>query len=37
MDSSFSNGSVGLVMGSVWRLGGEATSHRADDFTASAL
>jgi hypothetical protein len=36
-DSSFSNGSVGLVMGSVWPLGGEAPSHRADDFTASAL
>jgi hypothetical protein len=36
-DSSFSNGSVGLVMGSVWPLGGKGPSHRADDFTASAL
>jgi hypothetical protein len=31
-DSSFSNGSVGLVMGSVWPLGGKGPSHRADDF-----
>jgi hypothetical protein len=36
-DSSFSNGSVGLVMGSVWPPGGTGPSHRADDFTASAL
>jgi hypothetical protein len=36
-DSSFSNGSVGLVMGSVWPPGGMGPSHRADDFTASAL
>jgi hypothetical protein len=35
-DSSFSNGSVGLVMGSAGLLGGEGPSHRADDFTASA-
>lgn len=36
-DSSFSNGSVGLVMGSVWPLGGKGPSHRADDFTTSVL
>jgi len=36
-DSSFSTGSVGLVMGSVWPLGGKGPSHRADDFNASAL
>ena len=35
-DSSFSSGSVGLVMGSVSQLGGKGPSHRADDFTASA-
>ena len=35
-DSSFSNGSVGLVMGSAGPLGGKGPSHRADDFTASA-
>jgi len=35
-DSSFSSGSVGLVMGSAWLLGGNGPSHRADDFTASA-
>jgi hypothetical protein len=35
-DSSFSNGSVGLVMGSTGLLGGKGPSHRADDFTASA-
>jgi hypothetical protein len=36
-DASFSSGSVGLVMGAVWPLGGTGPSHRADDFTASAL
>lgn len=35
-DSSFSNGRVGLVMGSAGPLGGKGPSHRADDFTASA-
>ena len=35
-DPSFSSGSVGLVMGSAWLLGGKGPSHRADDFTASA-
>ena len=35
-DSSFSNGSVGLVMGSAGLLGGKGPSHWADDFTASA-
>jgi hypothetical protein len=35
-DSSFSNGGVGLVMGSAGLLGGKGPSHRADDFTASA-
>ncbi len=35
-DSSFSNGRVGLVMGSAWLLGGKGPSHRADAFTASA-
>jgi hypothetical protein len=35
-DSSFSSGSVRLVMGSAWLLGGKGPSHRADDFTASA-
>jgi len=34
-DSTFSRGSVGLVMGSVWLLGGKGPSHRADDFIAS--
>jgi hypothetical protein len=34
-DSSFSSGSVGLVMGSVWLLGGKGPSHRADDFAAA--
>jgi hypothetical protein len=35
-DPSFSNGSVGLVMGSAGPLGGKGPSHRADDFIASA-
>jgi hypothetical protein len=34
-DSSFSDGSVGLVMGSDWQLGGKGPSHRADDFAAA--
>jgi hypothetical protein len=36
-DSSFTSGSVGLVMGSEWSLGGQGPSHRADDFSTSAL
>ena len=35
-DASFSNGSVGLVMGSAGPLGSKGPSHRADDFIASA-
>lgn len=34
-DSTFNDGAVGVVMGSVWLLGGKAPQHRADDFAAS--